>query len=56
MGAFKIAELVRKKLNKEIRSLKRKMKKSAQEFDFDKAAEYRDLIRFAKGIVYSRLR
>lgn len=34
----------KKKLNKEIRSLKRKMKTAAQEFDFDKAAEYRDLI------------
>ncbi|RHZ36824.1 excinuclease ABC subunit UvrB [endosymbiont GvMRE of Glomus versiforme] len=33
-----------KKLSKEIRSLQRKMKKAAQEFDFDKAAEYRDLI------------
>ncbi|RHZ37306.1 excinuclease ABC subunit UvrB [endosymbiont GvMRE of Glomus versiforme] len=34
----------KKKLGKEIRSLQRKMKKAAQEFDFDKAAEYRDLI------------
>jgi excinuclease ABC subunit B len=34
----------KQKLSKEIRSLQRKMKKAAQEFDFDKAAEYRDLI------------
>ncbi|KLL03245.1 MAG: excinuclease ABC subunit B [Mycoplasmataceae bacterium CE_OT135] len=34
----------RQKLSKEIRSLKRKMQKAAREFDFDKAAEYRDLI------------
>jgi len=34
----------KQKLSKEIRSLQRKMKKAAREFDFDKAAEYRDLI------------
>jgi len=34
----------KKTLSKEIRSLKKKMKQAAREFDFDKAAEYRDLI------------
>jgi excinuclease UvrABC helicase subunit UvrB len=32
------------RLSKEIRFLKRQMKKAVQEFNFDKAAEYRDLI------------
>lgn len=34
----------KKKISKEIRALKRQMKKAAQEFNFDKAAECRDLI------------
>lgn len=37
-------KLTNKELNREIRSLKKQMKKAAQEFNFDKAIELRDLI------------